>query len=589
MIALKNIGEDIKNIIEELYETYKFINISKDKLENQAILLQESNLKKELIAVLDQYTKEELEGENANAVLNRYIKQNLKVHKLPKQNLEELNKIDVLYNYLKIPFDIDIAINLIHNNQIIIDIIENIVENNLKVLEEKGMSAITDSTFITTILNTYCEVHNIPVSGIEASIVNDELPIEESLEAELPIEDFLENKSLVENLSANNPVRMYLNEIGNIKLLSTEEEKELGYRILKGDEQAKKVLIEANLRLVVSIAKRYVDRGVSLLDLIQEGNMGLITAVDKFDVTKGCKFSTYATWWIRQAVTRAIAEQSRTISVPYAVFCGVNKLSRIKDQLTLKLNHEPSKAELVKEMDISEQDFDRIYEAMNQGILSFAMPIGEEAESELGDFISDENTNVEKQVMNSLNTEYIQNLFGEVDLSPKECVVLIYRFGLNGEPKATLKQVSKILSLTKERVRQIEKKAIFKLGKLKDTYTYEEEGLNSINLCAEQKILSTSKHHKIVKEILKGVAKEEVESVLRIYNLTDIECKVLIFRDGIKGQIKSEQQIAETLKISPWKVYEIEYSALEKLKNTHNVKIDISNEKKETVFIKKKI
>ncbi len=574
-------NNEIQLIEQDLYIAYGFLNLPKEVFESEAQAIKEKtpfNFKNKLTAVLDQYTKKELEGENANVVLNNYIKQNLKVHESPNQNLEELNKIDVLYNHLNIPFDIDTAITLIHDNQIIIDIIENIVENNLKVLEEKGMSGITDSAFVITILNTYCEFHNIPVLGMEASIVDEELS-----------EGSLDDKSLVESLSTNDSVRKYLNEIGYVKLLSTEEEKELGSRILKGDEQAKKAFIEANLRLVVSIAKRYVGRGMSFLDLIQEGNMGLITAVDKFDVKKGCKFSTYATWWIRQAITRAIAEQSRTIPIPYAVFLDVNKLSRIKDQLTLKLKHEPSKVELVKEMDIPEQDFDRIYEAMNQGILSFAMPIGEEDDSELGDFIPDESTNVEREVMNLFNTEYIQNLFGKVDLSPKECVVLIYRFGLNGKPKATLKQVGKILSLTKERVRQIETKAIFKLRKLKDTYADKEEGLNSINLCAEQKTLSTSKHHKIVKEILNGVAKEKVESVLRIYNLTDIECKVLIFRNGIKGQIKSEKQIAEALKISPWKVYEIEYSALEKLKNYNNVKIDISNEKKETVFIKKQI
>ena len=197
------------------------------------------------------------------------------------------------------------------------------------------------------------------------------------------------NELLTKDLTINDPVRMYLKEIGQIKLLTTEEELELADRIAQGDEQAKAILAEANLRLVVSIAKRYVGRGMLFLDLIQEGNIGLMKAVEKFDVTKGYKFSTYATWWIRQAITRAIADQARTIRVPVHMVETINKLARVERQLTLELNREPTEEELAKKMGTSVEKIRDIYK-ISQEPVSLEIPIGEEDDSHLGDFIPDE-------------------------------------------------------------------------------------------------------------------------------------------------------------------------------------------------------
>ena len=220
----------------------------------------------------------------------------------------------------------------------------------------------------------------------------------------------LDDNALTKDLTINDPVRMYLKEIGQIKLLSMEEELELADRILAGDETAKTVLAEANLRLVVSIAKRYVGRGMLFLDLIQEGNIGLMKAVDKFDVSKGYKFSTYATWWIRQAITRAIADQARTIRVPVHMVETINKLARVQRQLTLELNREPSEEELAKKMNVSVDKIRDIYK-ISQEPVSLETPIGEEEDSHLGDFVPDErNMSPEEYATNEMLKDEISEV-----------------------------------------------------------------------------------------------------------------------------------------------------------------------------------
>ena len=220
----------------------------------------------------------------------------------------------------------------------------------------------------------------------------------------------LDDEILTKDLTINDPVRMYLKEIGQIKLLTMQEELDLADRILEGDEQAKTILAEANLRLVVSIAKRYVGRGMLFLDLIQEGNIGLMKAVDKFDVTKGYKFSTYATWWIRQAITRAIADQARTIRVPVHMVETINKLARIQRQLTLELNREPTEQELAKKMNVSIDKIREIYK-ISQEPVSLETPIGEEDDSHLGDFIKDErNMSPEEYATNEMLKDEIADV-----------------------------------------------------------------------------------------------------------------------------------------------------------------------------------
>ncbi len=278
----------------------------------------------------------------------------------------------------------------------------------------------------------------------------------------------LKNDIIIDNvpdeskdMSVNDNVRMYLKEIGKISLLSQEEEQELSKRVAAGDEKAKNILAESNLRLVVSIAKRYVGRGLLFLDLIQEGNIGLMKAVEKFDYDKGYKFSTYATWWIRQAITRALADQARTIRVPVHMVETINKMARIERQMTLELNREPTDQELSKKMGLS---VDKIAEIrkISQDPVSLETPIGEEDDSHLGDFLADERTMSPEEFA---TYEILKDELREVldTLTVREKEVLELRFGLFDGSSHTLEEVGKQFKVTRERIRQIEAKALRKL------------------------------------------------------------------------------------------------------------------------------
>ena len=263
------------------------------------------------------------------------------------------------------------------------------------------------------------------------------------------------------DIGLDDPVKMYLKDIGRVPLLSADDEIELARRMQEGDEEAKKELSEANLRLVVSIAKRYVGRGMLFLDLIQEGNLGLMKAVEKFDYQKGFKFSTYATWWIRQAITRAIADQARTIRIPVHMVETINKLTRVSRLLTQKYGREPSPAEIAKEMNISEERVREI-QKIAQDPVSLETPIGEEEDSHLGDFIEDETTVTPSD---SVSTTMLKETLLSVlnSLTPREEKVLRLRYGVDDGRPRTLEEVGKEFNVTRERIRQIEAKALRKL------------------------------------------------------------------------------------------------------------------------------
>ncbi|GBF10159.1 RNA polymerase sigma factor RpoD [Tepidibacillus infernus] len=303
--------------------------------------------------------------------------------------------------------------------------------------------------------------------GIE--IVNDSddddhdntLIIEDDRDEDLDDEFDLEDLTIPSGIKINDPVRMYLKEIGRVPLLSAEEEIELAKRIEKGDEEAKRRLAEANLRLVVSIAKRYVGRGMLFLDLIQEGNMGLIKAVEKFDYRKGYKFSTYATWWIRQAITRAIADQARTIRIPVHMVETINKLIRVSRQLLQDLGREPSPEEIAKEMDLSTEKVREIMKIAQEPV-SLETPIGEEDDSHLGDFIEDQDALAPSDAAAyELLKEQLEDVLDT--LTEREENVLRLRFGLDDGRTRTLEEVGKVFGVTRERIRQIEAKALRKL------------------------------------------------------------------------------------------------------------------------------
>ena len=346
----------------------------------------------------------------------------------------------------------------------------------------KKKGTLTYKEIMERLMDLYIEpdqldkvLENLEALGVTVINENDPQPAQSS--EDTPIDTI--NLSVPDGVSSDDPVRLYLKEIGKYPLLTTEEEIALAKQIAEGtpEEQAaaKKKLSEANLRLVVSIAKRYVGRGMQFLDLIQEGNLGLIKAAEKFDYTKGYKFSTSATWWVRQAIPRAIADQARTIRIPVHMVETINKLIRVNRQLAQELGRDPTPAEIAKEMGISESKVREIIKIAQEPV-SLETPIGEEEDSHLGDFIEDENAPAPAEVAsNAMMREQLQEVLHT--LTPREEKVIRLRFGLEDGQAHTLEEVGKEFNVTRERIRQIEAKALRKIRhpgrskKLRDYYT----------------------------------------------------------------------------------------------------------------------
>ncbi len=321
--------------------------------------------------------------------------------------------------------------------------------------ELKGLDIDNDA--LDNLYNKLVENNIAVVAEADVDSSTGEAIIREKTEEE----EILSDEDITKDVNINDPVRMYLKEIGRISLLSSEEEMEISKRVALDDPEAKRILAESNLRLVVSIAKRYVGRGLLFLDLIQEGNIGLMKAVEKFDYDKGYKFSTYATWWIRQAITRALADQARTIRVPVHMVETINKMSRVQRQLTLELNREPSEEEIAKKMGVG---VDKVREVLkiSQEPVSLETPIGEEDDSHLGDFLKDESSlSPEEYTENEILKEEIKEVL--MSLQAREQEVLELRFGLIDGTCHTLEEVGKKFNVTRERIRQIEAKALRKL------------------------------------------------------------------------------------------------------------------------------
>ncbi len=330
----------------------------------------------------------------------------------------------------------------------------------LECLEEMNLDAEVVDKFYETL-----EANGIDIDVGLADVlppIDDLTDIEELADiAEVTEEEITDTDALADTLATDDPVRMYLKEIGKVPLLTPEEEIDLAVKMANGDEDARHRMTEANLRLVVSIAKRYVGRGMLFLDLIQEGNLGLIKAVEKFDYTKGYKFSTYATWWIRQAITRAIADQARTIRIPVHMVETINKTIRVSRQLLQELGHDPSADEIAAEMDMPVEKVRDILKIAQEPV-SLETPIGEEEDSHLGDFIPDEDASEPSEAASfSLLREQLEEVLDT--LAPREKKVLELRFGIVDGRTRTLEEVGKEFNVTRERIRQIEAKALRKL------------------------------------------------------------------------------------------------------------------------------
>ena len=390
--------------------------------------------------------------ENRNTTGNKASKGTDSANKKKMSPQEFLQKLEELVNK-GIASDMKLNIGEINDFFAGIELNSESIEQIYSYLENKGIE-INENT---------SDDLNIDIDNIDNIADEDSLLLDDEDEFDKDSEEDIDLSAidLLEGVGTEDPVRMYLKEIGTVPLLTANEELELAKRKQDGDEYAKQRLIEANLRLVVSIAKRYTGRGMSFLDLVQEGNLGLIKGVEKFDYTKGFKLSTYATWWIRQSVTRALADQARTIRVPVHMVETINKMSKMQRKLTLELGYEPSVTELANALDMTEEKVMEIMQIAREPA-SLETPIGEEDDSNLGDFVADSNVlTPEGNVESVMLREHIDTLLG--DLKERERQVIVLRFGLEDGHPRTLEEVGKEFKVTRERIRQIEAKALRKL------------------------------------------------------------------------------------------------------------------------------
>ena len=395
--------------------------------------------------------------ENRNTTENKASKSMESANKKKMSPQEFLQKLEDLVNK-GVASDMKLNIGEINDFFAGIELNSDSIEQIYSYLENKGIEINENSS----------DDLNIDIDNIDNITDEDSLLLDDEDEFDKDSEEDIDLSAidLLEGVGTEDPVRMYLKEIGTVPLLTANEELELAKRKQDGDEYAKQRLIEANLRLVVSIAKRYTGRGMSFLDLVQEGNLGLIKGVEKFDYTKGFKLSTYATWWIRQSVTRALADQARTIRVPVHMVETINKMSKMQRKLTLELGYEPSVTELANALDMTEEKVMEIMQIAREPA-SLETPIGEEDDSNLGDFVADSNVlTPEGNVESVMLREHIDTLLG--DLKERERQVIVLRFGLEDGHPRTLEEVGKEFKVTRERIRQIEAKALESLEILSD-------------------------------------------------------------------------------------------------------------------------
>ena len=450
---LEKIYKSVFPMLSKIRSEYKYLEIDDNtfkKIVIEEILNLEdisykdksyaSTLKKHVCESILEYKKEELNDSNKSfELVNKYINENISVEKEYYYILKSLRNI---YNFLtknKVEISQELIIDLINKNSLFNKICEEIVNENIDRIKKGELDEIFSNQFIVNVIDTYCSLNGI----------------------ETEPDDIDEDIKKVHN---NDSVKSYLIEIGSIPLLTLEEEKDLTRRNWDGDPEARKKIIEANLRLVVSIAKRYIGRGLVFLDLIQEGNTGLIKATERFDPNRGVKFSTYATWWIRQAITRAIADQSRTIRIPFHLNEKLNDFNRNREKLELKLSREPTIEEIADFMHISYETAKGLND-LNQNVISYNALVSNKdgiEKTEIGDFIESED-NVEENVVDNTLKGELYKCFDKMKLKPREIEVLNLRFGLESGEPMTLDEVGKIMNVTRERIRQIEFKVLRRL------------------------------------------------------------------------------------------------------------------------------
>lgn len=521
----------LSQLIEEIYKIYSFTEITKEqyyeivideieksKAEFNDKINYKKYMKKTIGIKMLSYTKNELnDKEKALIIINNYI--NKKFIKETNYN-NALKNLDILlqffenYSYI---YNIDVLICLINSNPLLLSNIEFIFNKYEDQILEGKINRVINNDFIISIIEAYCIYKKIDIKEYEDDDFDKEIP------------------------DSVNDVRTYIMEVVKIPLLNLEEERELGYRILNNDEEAKNRLIESNLKLVISVAKNYQNRGVSLLDLIQEGNLGLIEAVNRYDVRLGFKFSTYAIWWIRQKIARSIANSSRNIRIPVHYYEKINKYRRTYNELELKLRRKPTSIEIANEMNISIEEAKRI-EFYQDDTVSLNALVGEKKDAQLEDYIPSEKDTTEEIVFKKTMQHEVRKILEKCNLSSREIDVLMLRNGFNNNEELTLGEIGKKYGITRERVRQIEAKALLKLRRSK--YIKElavfmnnpDKSLENIEAYRNHYAITGIKHKSFLKngieeeipyetiyDYFSNYSKEEVEAMLKKLSLEEIE------------------------------------------------------------------
>lgn len=509
----------IKRSTDELYNNYSFLEIPKKKYEeivNQEIEKSKTRyngkedyntfIKRNIRKRLFEYTKNELNDTNkATTIINNYINKTFKNTNNHKISIENIAKLSHFFDYFNYSYTIDALLIILNNNEKIMKSAENIVNKYYKQVTEGKINIIINNNLIASVIETYCMINDIEINEFDN-----------------------EDKFEEDNSTNIDDIRIYLSDISKIPLLTKEQEQELGYRILNNDEEAKRLMTESNLRLVVSVAKKYTNRGLSLLDLIQEGNLGLIEAIEKYDVRLGYKFSTYAMWWIKQKIARAIANYGRNIRLPVHIYEEINQYKKAESKLEIKLKRKPEIKEIAENLKISLDKAQKLHN-LQFDTLSLNMQLRDNEDTTYEDFVSSEEELIEDRIINRTIKEEVNIILDKCNLSEREKDVIIKRYGLDGKNLMTLEEIGQQYNLTRERIRQIESKALMKLRKskyIKDLAVFmnnPDKALNNIELLREKYAANRLDHKSYLNQEIEETKQETIYEYFNRYTKEDID------------------------------------------------------------------
>ena len=565
-LSYDDLVKELQGSINKLYKEYSFLGVDESFLNNIMLTSVKNSMDEykedtdcDHLTFFNDILKESIklylisiqETDAYNIIINNYINAKLKKVSDPDDAAKQIAKLNTFLNNHDITLYPDNLTYLINNNETIKKYLTSIYESYGDIIKDGYYVDTFEDYLVVSFIETYAEVNEIEIkSAYDLSLDNlENIDKEETDDEEEQYynEDKKDKGESKKDYYYEDPVKAYLKEIGEVPLLKVEEERALGLRILEGDEEAKNELVTHNLRLVVSIAKHYVGRGMLFLDLIQEGNLGLIKGAGRYDVNKGYKFSTYATWWIRQAITRAIADKGRNIRVPVHMVERMNKFNRVYGEISKKLGTEPTAQDIADETGMSLKAVEYMLK-LRMDTISFNKPIGEDSDAdELGDMIPDEKYNVEETAVSSKLQEDMRLALQDVDLTDRERRVVELRFGLDGGKPRTLEEVGKVFEVTRERIRQIEKKALKKLKNNRKFKLRMQEYLDSSNPNEQEE---PKKAKKAKKESL------NMSSELKKLEEYESKNKIKSNKKGRKKKVVEEQptiKVQEPIKIEPIK------------------------------------